>query len=405
MQEPRVLHALAINGIAGTECLFADYLRCSDPGRVEQHVLVMHGRCHPLFRATLQTCARSVRYANYWRGVKVPSLGGLRRRHIAREIAAIRPDVAVIWNDLGAIDVADAAPFAARVYFERGGAWGKSPGHDVAQFLGKMTKVLCNSQACRRMLQLRWKVQNASFLVHHNPVRSDLAAAALDARRAGLRTPLRIGIIGRMISFKGIPLALHAVKHLLRDGVACELHVAGQGRDEEALRRLAKDLSLEEHVRFRGPYANPAPFYLDIDLLLCPSIREPFGNVAMEAATSGCPVVAAAVDGLPEVVLHERTGLCVQPTLPISDYPQFGGSLMDCPEWVYDPLTDAIQPPKLVAPRALAEAVKSIIHPLERWRAMSDAARQRASLEFRAGDYAHWLDQQFLEVCGRRVSG
>ena len=404
MQEPRILHALAINGVGGTECLFTDYLARSDPARAEHHVLVTHGRCHPFFRATLEKHAKSIRYANYWRDIKIPSLGGLRRRHIFREIAAVRPDAVVIWNDLGAMDLADAAAGAPLVYFERGGAWGKPPAHDAAQFLAKMTKVICNSHAGRRMLELRWKAESAKFVVHHNPVRGDLAAAALDTSRTGIRTPLRLGIIGRMVSFKGIPLAFHAVRHLLGDGIACQLHVAGLGRDEAALSQLAKKLSLEEHVRFRGSYANPASFYLEMDVLLCPSIREPFGNVAIEAAYAGCPVVAAAVDGLPEVVQHERTGLCIRPTLPLSDYPQLGGSLDQCPQWVYDPLTDAVQRPKLVDPRAIAEAVKTIIHPPERWRAMSDAARKRASQDFRADDYTLWLSRQLLDVCRRQAS-
>ena len=405
MQEPRILHALAINGVGGTECLFTDYLARSDPARAEHHVLVTHGRCHPFFRTTLETHAKSIRYANYWRGIKIPSLGGLRRRHIFREISAVKPGAVVIWNDLGAMGLAEAAAGAPLVYFERGGAWGKPPAHDVAQFLGKMTKVICNSHAGRRMLELRWKAEGAKFVVHHNPVRSDLAATAFDASRSGIHTPLRLGIIGRMVSFKGIPLAFHALRHLLRDGIACQLHVAGQGRDEAALSQLARKLSLEEHIRFRGSYANPASFYLDIDVLLCPSIREPFGNVVIEAACAGCPVVAAAVDGLPEVVQHERTGLCIQPTLPISDYPRFGGSLDQCPPWVYDPLTDAIQRPKLVDPQAIAEAVKTIINPPERWRAMSDAGRKRASQDFRADDYALWLNQQLLDVCRRQASG
>ena len=405
MQEPRVLHVLAINGVGGVESIFADYLGRSDPACAEQHVLVTHGRCHRFWRAKLEAQSKSIRYANYWRGIKVPSLGGLRRRHIFREISAARPDVAVIWNALGAMDLADAAACAPLVYFEHGAAWGNPPERDVARFLGKMTKVICNSHASRRMLELRWKAESAKIVVRLNPFRSDLAGAAFGTSRTGIRTPLRLGIIGRMVPFKGIPLAFHAVRHLLRDGIACELHVAGQGRDEAALSQLARKLSLEDHIRFHGAYANPASFYLEIDVLLCPSIREPFGNVAIEAAYAGCPAVAAAVDGLPEAVEHESTGLCVQPTLPISDYPQLGGSLDQCPPWVYDPIKDALQQPKLVDPQAIAEAVKTMTHPPERWRAMSDAARKRASRDFRMEDYALWLNRQLLGVCRKQASG
>jgi glycosyltransferase involved in cell wall biosynthesis len=396
---------LAINEIGGVECLFADYLAHSDDARAEHHVLVTHGRCHPFFRKTLERRAKSVRYAKYWRSVKIPSLAGLRRRHTFREISAVGPDAVVLWNALGALDLADAAAGAPLIHYEHGGAWGNPPERDVARFLGKMTKMICNSHASRRMLELRWKAERAKIVVHLNPVRSDLAVAASDTSRSGVRTPLRLGIIGRMVPFKGIPLAFHALRHLLDDRITCELHVAGQGRDEATLSQLAKKLGLEGHIRFRGSYANPASFYLEIDVLLCPSIREPFGNVAIEAAYAGCPVVAAAVDGLPEAVQHERTGLCIQPSLPISDYPQFGGALDRCPPWVYDPLTDAVQQPKLVDPQAIAEAVKRIVNPAGRWRAMSDAGRKRASQEFRADDYALWLTRQFLDVCRKQASG
>ena len=361
-------------------------------------MLVTHGRCHRFWRAKLEAQSKSIRYANYWGGIKVPSLGGLRRRHIFREISAARPDVVVIWNALGETDLADAA-CAPAVYIELGAAWGNPDEADVERFLGKMAKVIGNSYASRRMLELRWNAESAKNAVLLNPVRSDLAEGAFEERRSSMRTPLRLGIIGRMVPFKGFPLAFHAVAHLLRDGIACELHVAGQGRDEAALSALARKLSPEGHIRFLGSYANPAAFYRDIDVFLCPSIREPFGNVAIEAAYAGCPVVAAAVDGLPEVVQHEKTGLCVQPTLPISDYPQFGGSPDQCPRWVYDPLKDALQQPKLLDPRAIAQAVKAIINPPERWRAMSGAARERALRDFRMDDFALRLNRQLLDVC------
>jgi glycosyltransferase involved in cell wall biosynthesis len=398
MQSPKVLHVLAINGVGGVESIFADYLAKSDPASAEQHVLITHGRCHPFWRASLEKHAKSIRYSNYWRGVKVPSFGGLRRRHIFREISAIRPDVVVLWNSLGETDLADAAAGAPAVYVELGAAWGDPPEKDVAHFLGKMTKVICNSYASRRMLELRWNAESSRNVVLLNPVRSDLADGAIEVRRSGLRTPLQLGIIGRMVAFKGFPLAFHTVAHLLRDGIACELHVAGQGRDEAALLQLVRKLSLEDHIRFEGSYANPASFYLGIDVFLCPSVREPFGNVAIEAAWAGCPVVAAAVDGLPETVQHERTGLCLQPTLPISDYPRFGGSPDHCPRWIYDPLTDALQQPKLLDPQAIAQAVKAIIHPPQRWKMMSDTARERVSREFRMEDFALRFNQQLLNV-------
>jgi len=384
------------------ECVFADYLFHADPACAEHHVLVTHGLCHPSFRPTLKAHAVSVHHAKYWHGLKIPRAGGLRQRHLLGAFAAVKADVVFLRNCLGDLDLVEAARDAVIVCSEHGAAWGEYPERDVARFLARMTGVVCNSRASQRMLELRWQAESARILVRHNPVRSDVAAAAV-VRRQGLRTPLRLGIIGRMVPFKGFPLALHAVRHLLRDGVACRLDVAGTGHDEEALLRLARKLSLDGHVRFCGVRASPARFYEDIDVLLCPSIREPFGNVAIEAACTGCPVVAAAVDGLPEAVQHGRTGLCVQPSLPVSDYPELGGSLARCPRWVYDPLTDALQRPRLVDPRALADAVKGLVQRPERWQAMSDEARRCASQGFRMADYASWVDR-YLQAVAQRGS-
>ena len=45
------------------------------------------------------------------------------------------------------------------------------------------------------------------------------------------------------------------------------------------------------------------------DLFVLPSEQESFGLVALEAQASGLPVIGTAIGGLPEVVVHEQTGL------------------------------------------------------------------------------------------------
>jgi glycogen synthase len=51
--------------------------------------------------------------------------------------------------------------------------------------------------------------------------------------------------------------------------------------------------------------------YSHAAVFVCPSVYEPFGIINLEAGACGTPVVAAAVGGIPEVVVHNETGLLV----------------------------------------------------------------------------------------------
>jgi glycosyltransferase involved in cell wall biosynthesis len=54
------------------------------------------------------------------------------------------------------------------------------------------------------------------------------------------------------------------------------------------------------------------------DVLVVPSIYEPFGIVALEGMAAGVPVVASQVGGLAEVVEHDKTGIFVYARTPQS---------------------------------------------------------------------------------------
>src|SRR4030066_1098 len=51
--------------------------------------------------------------------------------------------------------------------------------------------------------------------------------------------------------------------------------------------------------------------YSHASVFVCPSIYEPFGIINLEAMACGTPVVASAVGGIPEVCVHDETGLLV----------------------------------------------------------------------------------------------
>ena len=60
------------------------------------------------------------------------------------------------------------------------------------------------------------------------------------------------------------------------------------------------------------------PLYTQAALFICPSVYEPFGIINLEAMACETPVVASAVGGIKEVVVHGKTGLLV-PFEPVGD--------------------------------------------------------------------------------------
>jgi glycosyltransferase involved in cell wall biosynthesis len=89
------------------------------------------------------------------------------------------------------------------------------------------------------------------------------------------------------------------------------LDIAGRGPLEPALRALAKELELEDAVRFLGYVAPIQRAIEDAAIVVVPSLGEGFGMVALEAMERSRPVIAAEIGGLGELVDDGVTGLLV----------------------------------------------------------------------------------------------
>ena len=150
--------------------------------------------------------------------------------------------------------------------------------------------------------------------------------------------------------------------------------MAGAGPELPRLQTLAANLGIGRRVSFLGAVSDMAGFYGRIDCLLHVPLTEAFGLVALEAAAHGCPVVTAAVDGLPEAVADGVSGFCLAPTLPLAAYVELGGSLDGLPQRVYVPDRDALAAPQAVDPVALARTVERVFGAASTFESLSAAA-------------------------------
>src|SRR3989338_7498561 len=99
-----------------------------------------------------------------------------------------------------------------------------------------------------------------------------------------------------------------------RDGIPpWQWLLVGDGPARDRLRSLAEELGLPGQVMFAGMRDDVASVLPMMDIFVCPSLYEGFGIAIVEAMAAGRPVVASAVGGIPEIVVHEDTGLLVPP--------------------------------------------------------------------------------------------
>ncbi len=120
----------------------------------------------------------------------------------------------------------------------------------------------------------------------------------------------RVLFAGRLVRAKGVDVLLHA----LADIPDAALLIAGpDGGDGDALRALARDLSLGERVRFlEVTRPQLAATFRAADAVVVPSRSgENFGIVAVEAMAARRPVIVTDCGGLPEVVTNEESGLVI----------------------------------------------------------------------------------------------
>jgi len=94
----------------------------------------------------------------------------------------------------------------------------------------------------------------------------------------------------------------------VRKKVPSKLILVGDGPDRSASELLARELALQEHVKFLGKQSELVPLLSSADLMLMPSQSESFGLSALEAMACEVPVISTSVGGLPELQIHGETG-------------------------------------------------------------------------------------------------
>jgi glycosyltransferase involved in cell wall biosynthesis len=133
--------------------------------------------------------------------------------------------------------------------------------------------------------------------------------------------PFMIICVGTLHEVKGQTVLVRACRKLHERGIDFTCHFVGDGPDKATLSELVNRAGISGKVWFHGRQKREriAELLHEADVLVAPSVptrdgrREGIPVVLMEAMSSGVPVIASNISGIPELVVDGRTGLLVPP--------------------------------------------------------------------------------------------
>ena len=161
-----------------------------------------------------------------------------------------------------------------------------------------------------------WRVMNNGV----DFARGRVDEAAVDEVTAGYDLPAEVPVllfVGRMMTYKGLPLILDALKLVMDGGQDFRMVFIGKGPDKEKMEEKARDLGLTDKCIFVGPvYDRDAlrAWNTRADLFLFPSTFDTNGLVVREAAACGLSCVLIKGSCAAEGIIDGRNGFLIDET-------------------------------------------------------------------------------------------
>jgi len=120
---------------------------------------------------------------------------------------------------------------------------------------------------------------------------------------------LLIGNVAALAPHKDYFTFIDTAKVLIEQGIQARFLAIGGGDLEGELKQYAKQKGVSEHILFTGFRKDIPSIFPELDLFLITSETEGLGTSILDALACQVPVVATEAGGIPEAIIHEKTGL------------------------------------------------------------------------------------------------
>lgn len=169
-----------------------------------------------------------------------------------------------------------------------------------------LKKIFTNSHMVRSEILEYYATDPAKIEVVHNGVEWHEMEADFNGWQPKNTGKPHFLFVGHGYERKGLDILLEALSRFNDDFVLTVI-----GKDKHIDRYRAKAAKFHDKVFFLGPQPNIRPFYQLADVLVLPSLYDPFANVTLEALAMGLFVITSKTNGAHEIITPQN-GIVVQ---------------------------------------------------------------------------------------------
>ncbi|MBU4502676.1 MAG: glycosyltransferase family 4 protein, partial [Nanoarchaeota archaeon] len=196
-----------------------------------------------------------------------------------------------------------------------------SPNHFLATYLRNKIRIKLTKKTIKKFISpskmlakdlAKHGFKNVSCIHHFK----EFGESKFSTEKSQKGLIIYVGVLSRN---KGVDFLIKAFKLILQKYPDALLRIIGDGPERENLEKLSKRLNIESKIDFKGkiPHAEVLKEFEKSRLFVIPSVwmeNSPF--VVYECMSIGRPIVGSNRGGIPDLVLHKKTGLIVEPGRP-----------------------------------------------------------------------------------------
>jgi len=174
-----------------------------------------------------------------------------------------------------------------------------------------LKKIICVSNKIAEIIAPRIKDENKISVVHDgiDMNRFKPNSNILTNQYPQAAGKFLIGNTSSLVAHKDYPTFLKTAKNLLVIHKNLHFFIIGEGKRKAELEQLANELGITKNLTFTGFRTDITEILAELDLFLMTSSEEGLGTSVLDAMATKVPVVSTNAGGLPESVIHGKTGL------------------------------------------------------------------------------------------------